>query len=198
MLPYFKFIDYPVSRGLTQQIGQYCINNVDKFVMSSSRQCNKYGRYDYNYFLPREHMCTDLMNELGKHFKIPLTHEILGQDPYTDGKIHIDRVIPDVPPRISLVFFPVYPFVLDNVDTTNFYDLKAGSYDDYDTAVFRKRCAVDWTIGKPAILNLQEYHAAMNLRGERRYAAQFTTDIPFDELCDMADNGELYENDHRS
>lgn len=193
MLPYFKYIDYEYDRELTKQIGQYCVDNFDKFVMSSSRECNKYGRYDYNYFLPREHMCTDLMNQLGHRFKVELTHEILGQDPFTDGKIHIDRVIPNVPPRISLVFFPIYPFDLNNIDSTNFYELESGSYDDYDTAVFKKRCGVDWSLGKPAILNLQEYHAAMNLRPDLRFAAQFTTDMSFEEMCELDANGELYD-----
>ena len=195
MLPYFKRIDYKYDKSLANEIGQYCVDNFDKFMKSSSRECNKYGRYDYNYFLPRDHMCTDLMNKLGSRFKIPLTHEILGQDPFTDGKIHIDRVIPDVPPRISLVFFPVYPFNLMNIDSTNFYTCEKGSYSDYDTAVWKKQCAVDWSTGKPAILNLQEYHAAMNLRPDLRFAAQFTTDLTFEEMCELDERGELYESD---
>lgn len=194
MLPYYKHIDYKYDRALTRKIGQYCVDNFDKFMMSSSRECNKYGRYDYNYFLPRDHMCTDLMNELGSRFKIPLTHEILGQDAFTDGKIHIDRVVPNVPPRIALIFFPIYPFDLMNVDSTNFYTLAEGSYQEYDEAVFKKECAVDWSLGKPAILNLQEYHAAMNLRGDKRFAAQFTTELTFEELTELDAAGELYAN----
>lgn len=192
MRPYFKYIDYEYDQSVANKIGQYCVDNFDKFMRSSSRQCNKYGRYDYNYFLPRDHMCTDLMNQLGNKFKVPLTHEILGQDPFTDGKIHIDRMIPGVPPRVSLVFFPVYPFDHMNIDPTNFYDLEKGSYDDYDEAVWRKRCAVDWSHGRAAILNLQEYHSAINLRPDLRFAAQFTTDKTFDELVALDDAGELY------
>ena len=195
MFPYFKYIDYPYETEVTQKIGQYCVENFDRFEMSSSKECNKYGRYDYNYYLPRDHMCTDLMNELGSRFKITLTHEILGQAPFTDGKIHIDRIVPGVPPRIALIFFPVYPLDLMNMDSTNFYTLKSGSYDDYDSAVFQKEAAVDWSLGRPAILNLQEYHAAMNLRGDLRFAAQFTTEFTFDELVALDEAGELYETD---
>ena len=75
MFPYYKYIDYEYDRDCTRRIGQYCVDNFDKFMMSSSRECNKYGRYDYNYFLPRDHMCTDLMNELGSNFKIPLPYQ---------------------------------------------------------------------------------------------------------------------------
>jgi hypothetical protein len=135
------------------------------------------------------------MNKLGSKFKIDLTHEILGQDPFTDGKIHIDRVIPNVPPRISLVMFPVYPFNLMNIDSTSFFTLEEGSYSDYDDAVWKKQCAVDWAPGKPAILNLQEYHAAMNLRSDLRFAAQFTTALSFQELSDLDDQGELFHAD---
>tara|TARA_R110000744_G_scaffold148331_1_gene261351 strand:- start:674 stop:1078 length:405 start_codon:yes stop_codon:yes gene_type:complete len=134
------------------------------------------------------------MTQLGSKFKIPLTHEILGTDPFTDGKIHKDRIVPNVPPRVSLVFFPVYPFNLNNVDSTNFYSLAKGTYNDYDDAVFKKECAVDWAPGKPAILNLQEYHAAMNLRPDLRFAAQFTTTLTFYELVALNDIGELYAN----
>jgi hypothetical protein len=195
MLPYFKYIDYTYDRSLTKEIGQYCVDNFDKFMKSSSRECNKYGRYDYNYFLPRDHMCTDLMNKLGSKFKIGLTHEILGQDPFTDGKIHIDRVIPNVPPRISLVFFPIYPFNLMNVDSTNFYTCEEGEYAQYDDAVWKKQCAVDWSLGKPAILNLQQYHAAMNLRPDLRFAAQFTTALSFEQLCTLDEQGKLFHAD---
>jgi hypothetical protein len=133
------------------------------------------------------------MNKLGSRFKIDLTHEILGQDPFTDGKIHIDRIVPNVPPRISLVFFPVYPFNLANVDSTNFYTCEEGSYTNYDDAVWKKQCSVDWAVGKPALLNLQEYHAAMNLRPDLRFAAQFTTELSFKELCDLEDSGDLFD-----
>ena len=195
MLPYFKYIDYKYDTSVTNKIGQYCVDNFDKFMKSSSKETNKYGRYDYNYFLPRDHMCTDLMTQLGSRFKIDLTHEILGQDPFTDGKIHIDRIVPNVPPRISLVFFPVYPFNLNNIDSTSFYSLTKGTYSEYDDAVFKKECAVDWAPGRPALLNLQEYHAAMNLRSDLRFAAQFTTELSFKELCDLDERGELFHAD---
>ena len=81
-----------------------------------------------------------------------------------------------------------------NVDSTNFYTLAEGTYQEYDDAVFKKECAVDWSTGKPAILNLQEYHAAMNLRGDKRFAAQFTTDLTFEELTELDIAGELYAN----
>jgi hypothetical protein len=193
MVPYFKYLNnYEYSKDTTAELGKYCKTNFDKFVMSSSRECNKYGRYDYNYFLPSVHMPTELMSELGKHFKIKLTHEILGQSAFTDGKIHIDRMVPGVPPRVSLIFFPIYPLNLENVDPTNWYILESGSYSEYDSAVFKKQASADWTLGKPALINLQEYHCAQNMRNDLRFAAQFTTDKTFDEMIEIDNKGELY------
>lgn len=193
MQPYFQYLEnYQYDKAVNDQIGQYCFDNFDKFERSSSRLTNKYGRYDYNYFLPAQYIPTELMNELGKHFKIDLTHEILGQDPFTDGKIHQDRIVPGLPPRISLIMFPVWPLNRDNIDPTNFYTLEKGSYQEYDDAVWKKRTSVDWSLGKPAILNLQEYHSAINLRSAKRFGAQFTTDKTFEEMVELYNNGELY------
>jgi hypothetical protein len=89
--------------------------------------------------------------------------------------------------------FPVYPFEKENIGPTQFFDLVKGSYNDYENAEFELKCEIDWTLGLPAILNLQEYHCAQNLRDDFRFAAQFTTDIEFNEMVLLYKTGELFE-----
>ena len=135
----------------------------------------------------------ELMDEVGKRFKIPISYEILGQEPMTDGKIHIDRRVPELPPRETLIMFPVYPFNLKDVGPTQFFDLTKGSYEKYESATFELRCEIDWSVDLPAMLNLQEYHCAQNMRDDFRFGAQFTTDIPYNEMLLMYLSGELFE-----
>ena len=191
---YFHYVEgINFSKETSEKLGQYCLDTFHLMKRSASRKTVKYGEYDFNYFVTPDNIPTEMMDEVGKKFIIPVSYEILGQEPMTDGKIHIDRKIPGYPPRETLIMFPVYPFEKENIGPTQFFDLVKGSYSDYENAEFEFKCEIDWTLGLPAILNLQEYHCAQNLRDDFRFAAQFTTDIEFDEMVLLYKSGELFE-----
>lgn len=197
MNDYFCYIEgINFSKKTSEKLGKHCLDTFHLFKRSASRKTTKYGEYDFNYFALPDNIPIDLMDEVGKRFKIPVSYEILGQEPMTDGKIHIDRKIPGYPPRETLIMFPVYPFEKENVGPTQFFELKEGSYLDYENAIFEFKCEVDWSLGLPTILNLQKYHCAQNLRHDFRFAAQFTTDIKFQEMVLLYKSGELFESTH--
>ena len=133
------------------------------------------------------------MDEIGKKFKIPVTYEILGQSEHTNGKIHVDRVIEGLPPRITLINFPIYPLDPSLFGPTRFWKLVDGTYNDYDNAKFEMQAEVDYKKQLPVIFNLQEYHNAVNLRNDHRFNAQFTTHIPFDEIIELYDKNKLFD-----
>ena len=194
MRPYFEYltgIDF--KEETRSKLASYVMENLNLFERSGSKPTTKYGKYDWNWFLPRDHMPRELMDEIGNKFKIPVTYEILGQSQYTDGKIHIDRIVEGIPPRISLFHFPIYPLDPSLFGPTRFWKLAEGSYIDYDNATFDMQAEVDYTKRLPVIFNLQEYHNAVNMRDDHRFNAQFTTDLSFDEVVKLYDSGDLFE-----
>lgn len=192
MKPYFEYVKgINFTKNTRHRLATYVMSNLTLFNRSSAK-LSKTGSYDWNWFLYQEHIPFDIMDEVGKRFRIPVKYEILGQTPFTNGRIHIDRIVPNVPPRISLINFPIYP--LDNKDfgATNFYKLIKGNLTDYDNCVFEKQCQVDYNKNLPIIFNLQEYHNAENLKDDYRFNAQFTTDLPFDEVVSLYNSKKLF------
>lgn len=193
MNPYFKYVEgINFTIETRKKLADNILSNAENYIRSANYRVNKYGKYDWNWFCPRDLIPTDLMDEVGKRFKIPVAYEILGQTPFTNGKIHIDRVVPGLPPRISLINFPIYPSNMSIYGPTNFFELVEGSYKDYDNAVFDLKCSVDYSKNLPTILNLQEYHNAVNDTNDFRFNAQFTTDLPFEELVLLYENNQLF------
>ena len=192
MEPYFKLIEgIDFTQETRQKIADNVLANCDNYFRSGTKE-DKFGFNDWNWFCPRDLMPRDLMDEVGKRFKIPVAYELLGQTPYTYGKIHIDKQIPTNPPRETLINFPIYPLNKDLFSPTNFFQLESGTYDDYDNAVFKLKASVDYSIGLPVIFNLQEFHNAVNPGSDYRFNVQFTTDIPFQELVNIYNQGELF------
>ena len=193
MRPYFQYVEgINFSPETRKKLADNILANAENYIRSSNDHKNKYGKYDWNWFCPRDIMPTELMDEVGSRFKIKVAYEILGQTPYTDGKIHIDRIVEGLPPRISLINFPIYPFDMNKYGPTNFFKLIEGKYSDYDNAVFEKQCSVDYSHNLPVVFNLQEYHNAVNDTNDYRFNAQFTTDLPFEEVVSLYDKGELF------
>lgn len=194
MRPYFEYIEGINFKEKTRnKLSKYIMKNLDNFVRSASPP-TKYGSYDWNWFLPQEFMPRDLIDEVGSRMKIKVSYEILGQTPYTRGKIHIDRIVPNVPPRVTLLNFPIYP--LDNLKfgPTRFYELLEGNTkEDYDSCVFDQKCEVDYSKGKPVLFNLQRYHNAWNDVNDHRFSVQLTTDKTFEEIIELYDQNELFE-----
>jgi len=194
MKPYFQYVEgIQFKKETRRKLAENILKNAEDYIRSSNDHANKYGKYDWNWFCPSDLMPTELMDEIGKRFKIPVSYEILGQTPYTDGKIHIDRLVPGLPPRVSLINFPIYPFDMTTYGPTNFFKLLEGSYTDYDNAVFEKQCSVDYKHNLPVIFNLQEYHNAVNNTNDYRFNAQFTTDLPFEQVCELYEKNELFD-----
>lgn len=193
MRPYFEYVDgINFSNNTRIKLADYVMNNLHLFNRSSTKLSST-GSYDWNWFLYQKDIPMDLMDEVGKRFKIPVNYEILGQTPYTNGRIHIDRIVPGIPSRISLMNFPIYPLDFNQVGPTKYWELVQGTTDDYDNAVFDFKCEVDYSLGKPVIFNLQKYHNAVNNVKDHRFNAQFTTELPFEEIIDLYDRGELFE-----
>ena len=193
MRPYFEYIEGLDFTATTRAaLSTYVMENLDLFNRSSTK-LNKYGTYDWNWFLYGKDIPTVLMDEVGKRFKIPVRYEILGQTPYTNGRKHIDRIVEGVPPRISLINFPIYPLDYNKIGPTQFWNLLSGTTDDYDNAEFELACEVDYSLQKPVIFNLQQYHNALNDCDDHRFNAQFTTNLSFNNLMDLYDKGQLFE-----
>ena len=193
MRPYFQVInELSFTKQTRKNIWKHLEDNLDNFCRSTG-ETDVHGKYDWNWFCPRELMPTELMDEVGKRFKIPVAYEILGQTPYTDGKIHIDRKVEGLPPRVTLINFPVYPFDMNVYGPTNFFKLTDGSYSDYDNATFELQCSVDYSHNLPVIFNLQEYHNAVNDTNDYRFNAQFTTDLEAEEIFELYDSGKLFD-----
>jgi hypothetical protein len=192
MEPYFKYIEgIDFTPETRQKIADNIMSNRENYFRSGTKE-DKFGFNDWNWFCPKDLMPRDLMDEVGKRFKIPISYEILGQTPYTYGKIHIDKKIPNNPPRETLINFPIYPLNKDIFSPTNFFELKSGSYDDYDNAVFKLKASVDYSLGLPVIFNLQEFHNAVNPKDDYRFNCQFTTDLTFKEIVNIYNQGELF------
>ena len=194
MRPYFEYVEgINFSEETRKALAENILSNAEDYIRSSNDHANKYGKYDWNWFCPRDLIPTQLMDEVGKLFKIDVAYEILGQTPYTDGKIHIDRKVEGLPPRVTLINFPIYPFDMNTYGPTNFFKLTLGKYSDYDNAVFEKQCSVDYKHNKPVIFNLQEYHNAVNDTNDYRFNCQFTTGLEFNEIIELYDNKELFK-----
>lgn len=193
MRPYFEYVDGIDFTSKTRKaLSSYVMNNLTLFKRSCTK-LSKHGTYDWNWFLYSQDIPHDLMDEVGKRFKIPVSYEILGQTPFTNGRRHIDRIVEGVPPRISLINFPIYPLDYNKIGPTQFWNLISGTTDDYENAEFELACEVDYSRQRPVIFNLQEYHNALNDVNDHRFNAQFTTDIPFDDIVDLYDKGQLFE-----
>ena len=194
MRPYFQYLEGIAFKEETRvKISEIIMSNLDNFIRSASPP-TKYGSYDWNWFLPQNLMPRDLIDEVGNRMKIPVSYEILGQTPFTRGKIHVDRIVPNLPPRVTLLNFPIYP--LDNTifGPTRFYELLEGDpKQDYDSCVFEQKAEVDYSVGKPVVFNLQRYHNAWNDVNDHRFNVQLCTNKTMDELMDLYDNNELYE-----
>jgi len=196
MRPYFEYVEGINFKPETRKaLADNILSNAENYIRSANYRVNKYGKYDWNWFCPRDLMPNELMDEVGKRFNIPVSYEIIGQTPFTDGKIHIDRKVEGLPPRVTLINFPVYPFDMEIYGPTNFFDLVEGEYKDYDNAKFELRASVDYRKNMPVIFNLQEYHNAVNPTDDYRFNAQFTTDLEFEELVSLYDNNELFKLD---
>jgi hypothetical protein len=183
MRPYFEYVKgINFSEETRKKLADNILSNAEDYIRSANYRHNKYGKYDWNWFCPRNLIPTDL----------PVHYEILGQTPYTDGKIHIDRKVEGLPPRVTLINFPIYPFDMSIYGPTNFFKLIEGSYGDYDNAIFEKQCSVDYKHNLPVIFNLQEYHNAVNDTNDYRFNCQFTTDLEFKDLVELYDNEELF------
>jgi hypothetical protein len=193
MEPYFKYVEginfTPETR---KKLADNILSNAEDYIRSANYRHNKYGKYDWNWFCPRNLIPTELMDEVGKRFNIPVSYEILGQTPYTDGKIHTDRKVEGLPPRVTLINFPIYPFDMSVYGPTNFFKLIEGSYSDYDNAVFELQCSVDYSHNLPVIFNLQEYHNAVNDTDDYRFNCQFTTDLEGPEIFELYNSGKLF------
>jgi hypothetical protein len=194
MYPYFEYVEgINFTQETRSKLADNILSNAENYIRSANYRVNKYGKYDWNWFCPRDLIPTELMDEVGKRFNIPVAYEILGQTPFTNGKIHTDRVVPGLPPRISLINFPIYPMNMDVYGPTNFFDLVEGTYEDYDNAVFELKCSVDYSKNLPVVFNLQEYHNAVNDTNDYRFNAQFTTELPFEEVVALYRKGELFD-----
>jgi hypothetical protein len=193
MRPYFEYVKgINFTDETRKKLADYVMKNLHLFNRSSTKLSST-GTYDWNWFLYQSNIPTDLMDEVGKRFKIPVNYEILGQTPYTTGRIHIDRIVPNIPPRISLINFPIYPLDFNKIGPTRYWDLIDGTTDDYDNAVFDFKCEVDYSLRLPVIFNLQQYHSAVNEVNDHRFNAQFTTELPFEEIVYLYDKGQLFE-----
>lgn len=193
MYPYFEYVHgINFTETTRRKLADNILSNAENYIRSANYHTNKHGKYDWNWFCPRDLMPTELMDEVGKRFLIPVSYEILGQTPWTDGKIHIDRKVEGLPPRVTLINFPVYPFDMSTYGPTNFFELVEGTYTDYDNARFELRASVDYKHNLPVIFNLQEYHNAVNNTDDFRFNAQFTTDLEFDEILDLYKNKKLF------
>jgi hypothetical protein len=193
MRPYFQYVEgINFTEETRKKLADNILSNAEDYIRSANYRHNKYGKYDWNWFCPRDLIPTELMDEVGKRFKIPVTYEILGQTPYTDGKIHIDRKVEGLPPRVTLINFPIYPFDMSIYGPTNFFKLTNGSYADYDNATFELQCSVDYSHNLPVIFNLQEYHNAVNDTNDYRFNCQFTTDLEGPEIFELYDTNQLF------
>jgi|TARA_B110000858_G_C17630120_1_gene393136 hypothetical protein len=192
MEPYFKYIeDINFTPETRQKLADNIMSNHENYVRSGTK-VDKFGFNGCNWFCPRELIPKDLMDEVGKRFKIPVAYEIIGQMPYIYTKIHVDGKVYGNPPRESLINFPIYPLNKDLTGPTNFFKLEDGTYKDYDNASFKLKAIVDYSLGLPFIFNLQEYHNAVNARNDYRFHCQFTTDIPFKDIVNIYNQGELF------
>ena len=193
MRPYFQYVEgINFTEETRKKLADNILSNAEDYIRSANYRHNKYGKYDWNWFCPRDLIPTELMDEVGKRFKIPVTYEILGQTPYTDGKIHIDRKVEGLPPGVTLINFPIYPFDMSIYGPTNFFKLTNGSYADYDNATFELQCSVDYSHNLPVIFNLQEYHNAVNDTNDYRFNCQFTTDLEGPEIFELYDTNQLF------
>lgn len=193
MRPYFEYVEgINFTDETRKKLAENILSNAEDYGRSATYNKNKYGKYDWNWFCPRDLIPTELMDEVGKRFKIPVAYEILGQTPYTDVKIHIDRKVEGLPPRVTLINFPIYPFDMDTYGATNFFKMTSGDYRDYDNATFELQCSVDYKRNLPVIFNLQEYHNAVNDTNDYRFNCQFTTGLEFEELIELYDTNQLF------
>ncbi len=192
MRPYCQYIKELSFTQITQdKLVEHIIANKDNFAYTGTLP-DKYGKTDWNWYCPKEFQPTELMDEVGKRFKVPVHYEILGQTPWTVGKIHKDQYNPFVP-RISVISLPIYPIDRSKIGPTKFWTLESGSYDDYDNAVFNNVYTATYETETAIIFNLQEYHSAMNETDDYRFHCQFSTDIPFDEIVKLYDSNQLFD-----
>lgn len=194
MKPYFAYIDgISFQQETREKLANFIMSNLDNFMRSGSPP-TKYGSYDWNWFLPQEFMPRHLIDEVGDRIKIPVSYEILGQTPYTRGKIHVDRIVPNVPPRVCLLNFPIYPLDNSVFGPTKFFDLLEGNTSvDYESCKFELKAETDYSLNKPVLFNLQEYHCAWNDVNDHRFNVQLTTSKTFEEVYDLYQQGELFD-----
>ena len=193
MRPYFEYVKgINFSEETRKKLADNILSNAEDYIRSANYRHNKYGKYDWNWFCPRNLIPTDLMDEVGKRFKIPVHYEILGQTPFTIGKIHVDQKNPFVP-RVSVISIPVYPLDIRSFGPTKFWTLESGEYSDYDNAKFKLQETINYTDHTAVIFNLLEYHNATNETNDYRFHCQFSTDIPFNEIVELYDKGKLFK-----
>ncbi len=192
MRPYFEYVEgINFTDETRKKLAENILSNAEDYGRSATYNKNKYGKYDWNWFCPRDLIPTELMDEVGKRFKIPVAYEILGQTPYTVGKIHIDQYNPYVP-RISVISLPIYPQDRSKFGPTQFWTLQSGTYENYDKAVFKNEYTATYETEDAIIFNLQEFHSALNETDDFRFHCQFSTDIPFDEIVKLYDTNQLF------
>jgi len=191
MLPYFlKIKNLNFKEDVKKNLKEYVLKNLDKFDRNFNKVPYKYGSYDGNWYLPKQYMPFDLLDTIGNLFKIKISYEILAQSSFTNGRIHRDGNYPNLPPRSTVINFPIYP---DNCTIgTKFYNLEEGSYDDFDNAIWKEICEVTYEDNHPVILNTQKWHAVQNNVKEKRFCAQITTDLKFTEVVNLYIKNKLY------
>ena len=192
MRPYCQYVKgLSFTQETQDKLVEHILANKDNFAYTGTKP-DKYGKTDWNWYCPKDYMPTELMDEVGKRFKVPVHYEILEQTPYTVGKIHIDQYNPYVP-RISVISLPIYPQDRSKFGPTQFWTLQSGTYEDYDKAVFKNEYTATYETEDAIIFNLQEFHSALNETDDFRFHCQFSTDIPFNEIVELYDTNQLFD-----
>ena len=192
MRPYFQKInELTFTEGTRSKLADHILKHKDNFAYTGTKP-DKYGKTDWNWYCPRDIIPTELMDEVGKKFLVDVHYEILGQTPFTIGKIHVDQKNPFVP-RVSVISIPVYPLDIHSFGPTKFWTLESGEYSDYDNAEFKLQETINYTDHTAVIFNLLEYHNATNETNDYRFHCQFSTDIPFNEIVELYDKGKLFK-----
>ena len=182
---YFKILEgIEFSSATKNQLEKYILKNKDYFKYTGTKP-DEYGNTDWNWYCPNDLLPTNLIDEVGKRFNIPVKYEILGQTPWTKGKIHKDWVSKEVP-RVCCISLPITPNY-DDFSCTQFW--RKDRFENYILAD-----EVDYSIPvKAVVFNLQEWHCAINPTHHYRFHCQFATDLPFEQVCELYENNELFD-----
>jgi hypothetical protein len=74
MEPYFKYVEgINFTQETRNKLAENILSNAEDYIRSANYRHNKYGKYDWNWFCPRNLIPTALMDEVGKRFNIPVS-----------------------------------------------------------------------------------------------------------------------------